>query len=702
VNCCVKSPEPRVNRLVGRSKSKYCLTLLAAICLLPSGCRIIGSEAGVRRAARIASIGSRDNIHVKPVRQNRELGFLTQVFVNAPEPSERTMQLLRRYNLAERYANDPEYVVRWMKDICTNALTMEEVHALAEIALIQGDWAARNRRTKQATEYYATALVHAYQFLFDSKLDLHRNAYDPQFRSICDVYNESLEGILRVACSSGQVQQGLAHTIGEGDMEFSFTVEVQGRWKDYQFERFELTSNYEMKGIENLYHTYGLGVPLIAVHQADEMDRPTEKYYPPSLALPLTAFCEVLPMEPEGASTGPKRRQAILKLYDPLEQTNAQVAGRTIPLESDVTTPLAYQLNDPLLNTGVLATAAMVDATIAKDLYGLYMLEPFDPNKIPVVMVHGLWSSPMTWMEMFNDLRANRELRANYQFWFYAYPTGQPIWNSARQMRYDLAEARNDLDPNGDSNSLNKIVLVGHSMGGLVSRLQTTRSEDKFWNIVSDEGFEKMTGDPDSLRVLQDTFFFEPDPSVKRVITIATPLRGSSLANNATKWASQKIFRLPETITNDFQSLAKENQHIIKDARILTVTTSIDSLSPDSPFIRSMLEARTAEDVKFHNVVGRLPRKSMLSSQVEGDGVVTVTSAHADDVESEIDVPEEHQEVHQHPLSILEVRRILLEHLVEHDRISEPRPPLFPTAAQQQKASTTSGSVVKQTAFGGE
>ena len=81
------------------------------------------------------------------------------------------------------------------------------------------------------------------------------------------------------------------------------------------------------------------------------------------------------------------------------------------------------------------------------------MVEPYDPAKIPVVMVHGLWSSPLTWMEMFNDLRAFPEIRDQFQFWFYLYPTGQPFWISAAEMRKDLEVLHNTLDPRGSGKS---------------------------------------------------------------------------------------------------------------------------------------------------------------------------------------------------------------------------------------------------------
>src|SRR5690606_28663223 len=143
---------------------------------------------------------------------------------------------------------------------------------------------------------------------------------------------------------------------------------------------------------------------------------------------------------------------------------------------------LAYYLNSPQLKQQNLATLGFLDTNKAASIAGMYMVEPYDPNKIPVVMVHGLWSSPVTWMEMFNDLRAWPELRDQYQFWFYRYPTGQPFWTSAAGMRKDLQDVRNTLDPQHENTALDQMVLVGHSMGGLVSRMQTFESHDDFWH----------------------------------------------------------------------------------------------------------------------------------------------------------------------------------------------------------------------------
>jgi pimeloyl-ACP methyl ester carboxylesterase len=291
------------------------------------------------------------------------------------------------------------------------------------------------------------------------------------------------------------------------------------------------------------------------------------------------------------------------------------------------------------------------------------MVEPYDPNRIPVVFVHGLWSSPTTWMEMFNDLRALPEIRSRYQFWFFLYPSGQPFWISAARMRETLAELRPELDPGGINPNLDQLVLVGHSMGGLVSRLQTVESGDDFWRILSDQPIEKLKASGEDRARLAKSFFFHPNPSVKRVISIGTPHRGSVFAGSFARELGRWWITLPEMMLELGNKLALSNPGYFRNKELLTMTTSIDSLAPDCPIFPVMLAAPRAPWTTYHNIVGVVPRETLVGRvSEEGDGIVGYSSAHLDDVASEIVVEADHLAVHRHPLAILEVRRILLEH----------------------------------------
>lgn len=582
---------------------------------------------------------------------------------HGPQASERTRQVLRQYDLSAQYEKDPASVLPDLEAVVAAEPNAERLYALAELSFIAGK-RCESSDADRALDLYGASTAIAFRYLFDEQFGQLRNPYDPQFRGACDLYNGALESALRIVKQQGGLRLGNAEEVALGRSQCVITIESRGTCcNQQQFSDFEFVSDYETQGLTNVYHTYGLGVPLIGVRQRRE-DSPLERYYPEGLSYPVTAFLRMLPAE-TGAG-GQARHRGVLELYDPLDSCQIALAQRQIPLESDLSTPLAYFLNNPQLTE--LATQGLLDVEASSKTAGVYMVEPYQSGKIPVVMVHGLWSSPITWMEMFNDLRSDPQLRERYQFWFYLYPTGQPFWDSATQFRRDLAQVRATFDPHGQEAAFDQMVLVGHSMGGLVSKMQVVASGDAFWRIVSDRPFSELQADSPTREHLEELFFFSPNPSVRRIVTIGTPHRGSPFANQTTKFVARKLISMPRALVDGRRQLHQDNRELFRDASMLEVKTSIDSLAPDSPVLAALLAAPHLPGVKFHNIVGVLPEDG-LTTRVSGrgDGVVTFESAHLEDAVSELVVPADHISVHRHPLAVLEVRRILLEHLQELD-----------------------------------
>jgi hypothetical protein len=590
---------------------------------------------------------------------------LQLVSYRGPQPSERTQQLLRRYAL-EFPKEQPERVLEPLHAELTADPTPEKVYSFAELAFVSAKRAEYKGDELKALDCYAASVAHSYLYLFSPNFDQFRNPYDPEFRRSCDLYNGALEGALRLAKKSGKLQPGKSQVISTGKQQYHVNIVVRGPWRAEDIDHLEFVSDFEIRGgLKNSYHTYGLGVPMIAVRKK-QIDDPTgcEKYYPRGLSFATTAFLRVMPPAQQDDA---EIRQCVLELHDPLASSDIRVAGRLAPLETDLSVPLAYFLDSDEFKEKE-ATIGLRNPDALQHVQGLHMLEPYDPRRIPVVMVHGLWSSPLTWMEMFNDLQAFPEIRDRYQFWFFLYPTGQPFWESASQFRETLAEVERTLDPQDRNPALNQMVLVGHSMGGLVARMQTVESGEDFWHILSDKPFEQLRTDDQTRDKLARVVYFHPNPAVKRVITLGTPHAGSDFANQYTRWLSRTLITLPEMMVQYTNKVTLDNPGFFRDKKFLTCSTSIDSLSPQSPIFPVLKNAPHAPWMKYHNIVGVLSKdKESFANRISGrgDGIVAYESAHTDDAISEKIVDAEHMSVHRNPLAVLEVRRILAEHWEE-------------------------------------
>jgi len=612
------------------------------------------------------------------------LGLVTK---QGPKPTERTLQLLRRYDLEKKLGDKPALLAE-LSAINRREPDREHLYALSELSYVGAKRAEVAMKSEEALELYGASVLYAYEYLFDDSYPVASNQYDPQFRRACDLYNAALEGTLRIVQSQGALRPGTSRIIKTANHACQLEVQLKSEgWHAEDFDRVEFVSDYEVHGLRNHYHNFGLGVPLIAVRRHHENADPAERFYPPDLSFAVTAFLrldansmasargEITPASTAGdplaeVQTAPRTLHAVLELHDPLDNTHVDAHGVPVPLETDLSTPLAHNLSQPALDDAKLSTMGLLTPEKAEQVTGLYMLEPFRADKIPVVMVHGLWSSPVTWMEMFNDLRSDPAIREYYQFWFYLYPSGQPFWLSAAKMREDLARMRLALDPERRSPALDQTVLVGHSMGGLVSKLQTVDSGNEFWRTLSDKPFAELQADPEIRDELAETFFLDPNPSIRRVVTIGTPHRGSEFSNDFTKWLGRKLIHVPSKLMHGRSQLASRNPDYFRADAPINVTNSVDSLSPKSPFLPVLLEAPIGPWVKHHNIVGQAPREGFTNTvsmwlSGEGDGVVSLESARLDTAASQIVVPSDHMSVHRHPQSILEVRRILMQHIAE-------------------------------------
>ena len=338
-----------------------------------------------------------------------------------------------------------------------------------------------------------------------------------------------------------------------------------------------------------------------------------------------------------------------------------------IPLEVDYTTPLVIQMQN--INPFTLGLGSMFGSDKKISDAGLFLLEPYNPDKIPVVMVHGLMSSPVTWIQMFNDLRGRPEIRERYQFWFFSYPTGLPVLYSASILRKNLLEIQQKLDPGHDNPNFNNMVLIGHSMGGLLSRVMMQDSGDAYWNSTFTKSIDEIQVDEPTRQLARQILFFKNIPFVQRVIFISTPHRGSPLADRWYSSMASGMIDLPSNFANSAQTLLSNNQLVNQEIRKKTtkISRSIDNLSATSPFITVYNQLPVRSDVTYHSIIGT--RKSD-TGPGSSDGVVPYESSHIDVAVSERLVHSGHP-AHENPDAIDEVKRILMLHLQENRTVKD-------------------------------
>ncbi len=612
--------------------------------------------------------------------------------VEAGDLSPRTLQTLRQWDLEHVYRRCPAEAFARLQTLAVQYSQPDQLFALAEMSYVLGHEAEKWENPDACAFYYFCA-GYAYHYLFPSeegergKAKGEReesrdnpatalspfpfrlsplNAYDPRFRLACDLYNAGLTKCIRAAQRIGRLDpRRELHLPTPDGRGFTLSVVHHGfAWPPEEFGPLLFCEDFAVAGLANHYKSYGLGVPLIGTHVASASS-PKHAFYPRDVNFPITAFFRF-----DGSSADlPTQHAGRLELYNPLAVQAVDVGGQAIPLETDLTTPLAYFLSrtdlDGIQYEGFLSPDKIQNRT------GIYMFEPYQPGKIPVVMVHGLLSSPLTWAPMFNDLRADPELRAHFQFWFYLYPTADPYLVTAADLRQTLGELRAELDPGHQDTALDQMVFVGHSMGGLVSKLLTIDSGNDFWGLVSAQPFDVLKAQPQTRAELQRIFFFERQACVRRVVFLATPHHGSKLSPSPPAQLAARLIRAPKALVQAAHDVAQEDPQFWAALHYDHLPTSVDLLAPGAPTLELLAARPAPQGVHYHSIIGVLAHPNCLleaflpggSDRQGTDGVVPYSSAHLEGVDSEVVVPADHMHVHHHSLAVLEVRRILLEHL---------------------------------------
>lgn len=531
-------------------------------------------------------------------------------------------------------------------------LTAEEAYQQA------GD--AERKKSADCVDLYAWAALQSWPAMAAPASDSARE-------QAVRVYQDSLEKMLSAALKYKRLdpQKGLDLRVrGGGDARI--VVSRNGfAWQAEDFNDLQTASDIGQGKLKRYWREDGLGVPLVALRLRNSERDPYGKW------MPFAATAVLRPDARTSLAAGnwpPGTVIGVLDLYDPLRVTDIDVGPSSCRLARDTSAPLALVLRD--VNRDNFQDFMHPGRPDGNS--GLRMLEPYQPGRVPVVLVHGLLSDKFTWIPLVNDLRSVPWVNSRCQIWTFQYPTGQPFLQSAATMRQALRDMAGVYDPQNRDPAQQQVVLIGHSMGGLVSKLQITYSGNALWDRVATRPFSELRADPQQRDAIAKMFFFDPLPSVKRVVFLGTPHLGSFWAQSLYGRFGSSLVRMPRDSDDLIASLSKSNPKMFNSTLRNGIPTSIDLLKPDSPLLLGMQQLSINPSVKIHTIAGNgVP----FSDGTPADGVVALESARHPGAVSERFINAGHNDLPDNPETTAEILRILTEHLQQIDatyRVARP------------------------------
>ncbi len=264
---------------------------------------------------------------------------------------------------------------------------------------------------------------------------------------------------------------------------------------------------------------------------------------------------------------------------------------------------------------------------------------------------------------MIEGLRADPVIRKNYQIWFYSYPTGYPYPLMAAVLRQKL-DAISKFYPDHKP-----LVVIGHSMGGMISRVLMTDSGYKIWDAFFDMPPEKVALSPKAREVLTNTMIFKHRPEIARVIFASASLRGAEMASSFIGRLGSTIIDVPSQFSGIGRELAQLSKKRADGKKLVRMPNSIDALDPENRFVTTVNTIPIAKGIPYHSIIGDRGKggnRDQTKPQ-STDGIVPYWSSHIEGAESELIVAHGHW-TNQNPKAIAEVNRILRLHLEKSPR----------------------------------
>jgi pimeloyl-ACP methyl ester carboxylesterase len=573
---------------------------------------------------------------------------LTASVLSTGHASEWTRNTVNAWGLLDEFDARPEHALADLRELVVSGRGgSNELFALAELSFLHAE-------QEDERDYYLAAAVYAYAFLFPPDAADLPGELDPRARVAADVYNRALTTAFRS-------RDGDTVDLAPGTYPLPFgSVEVWMNpgslyWGDRVLVDFEPVAELAVHGMRNRYRLAGIGAPLAARAVPYAGVDVSRSLIAPRARVAATALLRLYDVR-AGIASG--HLTATLELYTASESETVDLDGQTVPLEVEETATIAAQLAGAR-DMWAREYWGLLGRAVGPELPVLVSLTPYERGRIPVIFVHGTASSPGRWADMLNDLLADPWIRRRFQFWFFMYDTGNPIAYSALLLREKLNDVVARVDPDGRDPCLRAMVVVGHSQGGLLAKMTAIDTGDRLWNAISRVPFAEFPVTGEFRTLLQHALFVQPVPSVRRLIFLATPHRGSFRTGAWLNGLLRRLTRFPAKLARfSADVLTKGREALYASRAVSGLPTAADNMTPGNPFLEGLAAIPVADGVPFHSIIAVQGDGPIAAGD---DGVVAYRSAHVEGAASELVVRSGHS-LQSNPTAIQEVRRILHVH----------------------------------------
>jgi len=618
------------------------LALFLGLCL--SGCR---HEVGIRKATAAEKFA------------------YSSMQISGDDLSTDTANLLGNFSLNGLLDSKPEQLISELSRLFAREPRVRYLTALADVALYSGR-RLRSEDRDLAARYFLNAAMYASAYF--GVCDLNPSPYDPTGVRMMLIYNAAVSELFDYLAMRKLLDKSgfeLSGVLG-GNVRFEaphYKLPVDEK----QIRKIMLCADYRPENLTHTSRSFGIGAPLII--DIDKSVADGHVGFAKNQTIPGTFVIKFSFRDVKAWG----EYSAQVNIIDSSRVSHIEYGRHKIPLEQDLTTPLAYMVKDPPLFNFFDYTRL---PGASQEMQGLYRFAPSDDDRIPVVLVHGLLSDTRTWLQMINTLQSDEDIGRNYQFFGFSYSSGYPIFYSAWMLRDALLRERARLVAEKRSTEkFDRMVIIGHSMGGLLTRLVLSHSNDTMIETVtSREKLEEVLRNfsPEDRRKIDGIIHFEPLPFVRRAVFIATPHRGSQLAQTWIARFGASLIKIPTDIIKRYRFFLETLGGDKVVATTSMYITGVDNLNPESGTLKILNRMPMSDKIIYHSIIGNTEGGGIPGGS---DGIVSYSSSHLDNVDSELVVKSGHS-AQQTPLAIQEIRRILLVHLKQYPD-SKMTPPLL-------------------------